>query len=67
MQKTVSGNVNRTTIDDLDPNTAYDVQMSASTKAGASALSEVILAPVPPATGRVTYSINFIQSLSRHT
>ena len=47
MQKTVSGDVNRITIDGLDPNTAYDVQMSASTKAGASALSEVISAPVP--------------------
>ena len=49
MQKTVSGDVNRTTIDYLDPNTAYDVQMSANTKAGASALSEVISAPVPDA------------------
>ena len=44
---TVSGDVNQTTIDGLDPNTAYDVQMSASTRAGASALSEVISAPVP--------------------
>ena len=49
MQTIVSGNVNRTTIDYLDPNTAYDVQMSANTKAGASALSEVISAPVPDA------------------
>ena len=54
MQKAVSGDVNRTTIDGLDPNTAYDVQMSANTKAGASALSEVISAPVHSDTGRVT-------------
>ena len=66
MQKTISGDVNRTTIDGLDPNIAYDVQMSANTKAGASALSEMILAPIPPDTGRVTYSIIFIQSVSRH-
>ena len=58
MQKTVSGDVNRTTIDGLDPNTAYDVQMSANTKAGASALSEVISALVPDA-GKNIYSINF--------
>ena len=56
MQKMVSGNVNRTIIDGLDPNTAYDVQMSANTKAGASslspsALSEVLTAPVPSDTG----------------
>ena len=53
MQKTVSGDVNRTIIDGLDPNTAYDVQMSANTKAGASVLSEVISAQVPSDTGRV--------------
>ena len=54
MQKTVSGDVNQTTIDGLDSNTAYDVQMSANTKAGVSVLSEVISAQVPPDTGRVT-------------
>ena len=60
MQKTVvSGDVNRTIIDGLDLNTAYDVQMSANTKAGAStlspsALSEVFSAPVPFDTGKVT-------------
>ena len=54
MQKTVSGDVNRTTIHDLDQNTAYDVQMLANTKAGASTLSEVISAPVFSDTGRVT-------------
>ena len=53
MQKTVIGNVNRTIIDGLDPNTAYDVQMSANTKAGASALSEVISAQVPPDTSKI--------------
>ena len=37
MQKTVSGDVSRTTIDGLDSNTAFHVQMSANTKAGASA------------------------------
>ena len=47
MQKTVSGDINGTTIHGLDPNTAYGVQMSANTKAGASTLSEVISAPVP--------------------
>ena len=47
IQKTVSGDVNGTTIHDLDQNTVYDVQMSVSTKAGASPLSEVISAPVP--------------------
>ena len=47
MQNIVSGEVNHTTIDGLDPNTAYDVQMSANTKAGTSTLSEVISAPVP--------------------
>ena len=47
MQKTVSGNVTQITIDDLDPNTAYDVQMSANTKFGASTLSVVVSAPVP--------------------
>ena len=47
IQKTVSGDVNGTTIRDLDQNTAYDVQMSVSTKAGSSPLSEVISAPVP--------------------
>ena len=61
MQKTfVSGDVNGTAIHDLDPNTAYNVQMSANTKAGASSLSEVIPAPVPPNTGNITviyYSI----------
>ena len=54
MQKAVSGNVNQTTIQDLDPNTAYDVQMSANTKAGASALSRVISAPVPSDIGNIT-------------
>ena len=49
MQMTVSGDVNQTIINSLDPNTAYYVQMSANTKAGASALSEVISAPVPDA------------------
>ena len=49
MQKTVSGDVNRTIIDGLDSNTAYDVQMSANTIAGASVLSKVISAPVPDA------------------
>ena len=57
MQKTVSGDVSQTTIDDLDPNTAYDVQMSANTKAGASYLSEVISVPVPPDTGRVVIKL----------
>ena len=52
MQKTVSGNVNRTTIDGLDSNTDYDVQMSANTKAGNSSRSEVISAPVP-STGKI--------------
>ena len=47
MQKAIGGDVNQTTIDGLDSNTAYDVQMSANTKAGASSLSEVISAPVP--------------------
>ena len=47
MQKTVNGDINRTTIHDLDPNTAYDVQMSANTKVGASSLSGVISASVP--------------------
>ena len=54
MQKTVSGEVNQTTIHDLDPNTAYDLQMSANTKAGASALSKVISSSVFPDTGSVT-------------
>ena len=55
MQKTVvSGDVNRTIIAGLDPNTAYDVRMSANTKAGASVLSEVISVPVSSDTGRVT-------------
>ena len=66
MQKTVvSGDVNQTIIDGLDPNTAYDVQMSANTKAGASALSEVISAPVPPDTG--TYTAVYILLLHTHT
>ena len=47
MQKTVSGDINQTTIDGLDPNTAYNVQMSANTKTGSSCLSKVISAPVP--------------------
>ena len=47
MQMTVSGDANQTTIHDLDPNTAYDVQMSANTKAGASSMSNVTSAPVP--------------------
>ena len=51
MQKTVSGDVNRTTIHDLDPNIAYDVQMLANTKAGVSTLSEVISSSVFPDTG----------------
>ena len=54
MQKTDNGDVNRTIIDGLDPNTGYDVQMSANTKAGASSFSEVISAPVPPDTGNKT-------------
>ena len=54
MQKAVSGNVNQTTINGLDPNTAYDIQMSANTIAGASALSRVISAPVPSDTGNIT-------------
>ena len=53
MQKTVSGKVSQTTIDGLDPNTVYDVQVSVSTKIGASTLSEVISALVPD-TGKVT-------------
>ena len=58
MQKTVSGDVNQTTIDGLDPNTAFYVQMSANTKAGAStlspsALSEVSSVPLPCDTGRI--------------
>ena len=52
MQKTVSGDINRTTIHGLDLKTAYDVQMSANTKAGSSSLGEMISAPVPD-TGRV--------------
>ena len=64
MKKTVSGDVNRTTIDGLDSNTAYDVQMSANTKAGASALSEVISAPLPD-TG--TYRAVYILLLFTHT
>ena len=59
LQKTVSGDVSQTTIDGLDPNTAYFVQMSANTKAGSSArlncLSKVISAPVPD-TGRLVYN-----------
>ena len=60
MQKTVSGDVNRTTINGLDPNTAFDVQMSANTKVGASTLSKVFSAPVLSDTGRVTitYSVS---------
>ena len=54
MQKAVSGNVNQTTINGLDHYTAYDVQMSANTTAGASALSEVISAPIPSDTGNIT-------------
>ena len=54
MEKTVSGDVNRTIIDGLDPNTAYDVQMLANTKAGSGSLSEVFSAPVPSDTGSVT-------------
>ena len=57
MQKAVSGNVNQTTINGLDPNTAYDVQMSANTTAGASALSEVISAQVPSDTGNITLHV----------
>ena len=57
MQKTVSGDVNRTTIHDLDSNTAYDVQMSANTKAGASALSEVISLSASPDTGSVMIAL----------
>ena len=64
MQKTVSGDVSQTTIDGLDPNTSFHVQMSANSKAGASALSPLVLspsalsevfsAPVPSDTGKVT-------------
>ena len=61
MQKTIRGDVNRTTIDGLDPNAAYDVQMSANTKAGASALSEVISAPVHSDTGSVTILVAIIK------
>ena len=61
MQKTVSEDFNQTFIDGLDPNTAYDVQVSASTKVGASALSEVIVAPVPPDTGNITIKLQYIQ------
>ena len=64
MEKIVSGNINQITIDGLDPNTAYDVQMSANTKAGASSLSEVISAPVPN-TG--TYRAVYILLLFTHT
>ena len=64
-QMTVSGEVSQTTIDGLDPNTAYDVQMSANTKAGASPLSEVISAPVPSDTG--TYRAMYILLLFAHT
>ena len=53
MRKTINGDVIRATIGGLDPNTVYNVQMSANTKVGASPLSEVISAPVPD-TGRVT-------------
>ena len=66
MQKTVSGDVSRTTIDGLDSNTSYGVQVSANTKTGASALSEVILAPVPPNTGNVTI-ITVVYFLSIHS
>ena len=70
MQKTVSGDVNRTTIDGLDPNTVYDVQMSANTKAGVSslspsALSEVFTAPIPSNTGRATIFIISCTVVSR--
>ena len=66
MQKTVvGGEVSQTTIDGLDPNTAYDVQMSANTKAGVSPLSEVISAPVPSDTG--TYRTMYILLLFAHT
>ena len=61
MQKTFSGDVNRATIDGLDPNTAYDVQMSANTKAGASPLSEVISLSVSPDTGSVTIALQLIK------
>ena len=54
MQKTDNGDVNRTIIDGLDPNTAYEVQMSANTKTGTSILSEVFSAPVSSDTGKVT-------------
>ena len=60
----VSGDVSQTTIAGLDPNTAYDVQMSANTTAGASVLSEVISAPVPN-TG--TYRALYISLLFIHT
>ena len=60
MQKTVSGDVNRTIIDGLDPNTAYDVQMSANTKVGTSSFSEVISAPVPPNTGSLTITLQYM-------
>ena len=68
MQKTVNGDINRTTIHGLDPNTAYDVQMSANTKAGASALSGVISVPVPT-TGIydfVTFLINLLYFCAYH-
>ena len=63
IQKTVSGDVSQTTIDGLDPNTAFDVQILANTKAGAGVLSEGISAPVLPDTG---IDISFIQSVSGH-
>ena len=62
MQNTVSGDVSQITIDGLDPNTAYDVQMSASTKAGASTLSEVISAPVPDTGITVVYSMSTLSN-----
>ena len=62
IQKTVSGDVSQTTIDGLDPNTAYNVQMSANTKAGASSLSGVISAPVLDAGITVVYSMSTLNN-----
>ena len=65
MQKTVRGDVNQTTIDGLDPNTACDVQMSANTKAGVSPFSEVISAPIPVASGTLVYNYGLFYAYSK--
>ena len=66
IQKTVSGDVNQTTIHNLDPNTAYFVQMSANTTAGASPLSKVISAPVSDTGITVVYSMPTLSNFSNH-